>query len=409
MILQTIDSGATSWILSAICLVLIMTPGLALFYGGLLRKKNVLSMFGYCFISIVLTSIAWFFISYSLIFGSTIVGVIGNPLQYFGLFGLSDKTVAGGTVPMTVFVIYQCMFAIITAAILASPFADRGKFSSFCVFIFIWVIIVYSPIAHWVWGEGGWLAALGFLDYAGGTVVHLNVGMSALAVALVIGRRKGHLEEDMPPHNIPMVLAGMGLLWFGWFGFNGGSGLAADTWAGLAILNTNLSACSAAVAWIILESREKESGGKPSMIGIATGALVGLIGITPSADFVEPVFAFLIGIITTIPVYFVIRWRSKSKLDESLDAFSCHGVGGFIGVMLTGIFSSLNGSSSLITGNFTQFGIQILGCVLIGAFSFGITFALSLLIKKLMGLRVPAKEEEIGLDQSSHGEIAYIP
>ncbi|MHA1683735.1 MAG: ammonium transporter [Promethearchaeota archaeon] len=349
-----------------------------------------------------------FFISHGLVFGETLGGIIGNPLQFLGLFNIAEQSVAGGTIPMTVFVVYQCMFAVITAAILSSPFADRGKFSSFCVFIFVWVIVVYSPIAHWVWGEGGWLISLGFMDYAGGTVVHLNVGMAALAVALVIGRRKGHLKEEMRPHNIPMVLTGMGLLWFGWFGFNGGSGLAADGWAGLAILNTNLSACAGVPVWMVLESREKGSRGKTSLIGIATGGLVGLIGITPSADFVEPAFAFVIGIVTTIPVYFVVRWRSKSKLDESLDAFSCHGVGGAIGVLMMGIFSTLNGATSLMTGDIARFGIQFVGIAVIGAFSFAVTYLLALLIKETMGLRVPVENEEIGLDETSHGEKAYI-
>ncbi len=398
MLLQ-VDTCTTAWVLAAICLVLIMTPGLALFYGGLLRKKNVISMFGYCLMAMVFTSLAWFLIGASFAFGEDIGGFIGG----FSLAGLNnlDSVEAVAGIPFSVFITFQCMFAIITAAILASPFADRGKLNSFSLFIYIWVIIVYSPIAHWVWGDGGWLAELGALDFAGGTVVHVNVGFSALAVALVIGPRKGFQKEEMKPHNIPMVLTGLGILWFGWFGFNGGSALGANGVAGLAILNTNLAACAAAAVWYLIESKKT---GKISSIGIATGVLAGLVGVTPAAGLVQPWAAVMMGGLTAVPVYYVVQWRGKSKLDESLDAFACHGVGGISGAILTGVFASANGGSSLITGDFVQFGVQVLGVIATGAYAFGVSYLLAVIVKKAMGLRVTVEEEVLGLDEACHGE-----
>jgi Amt family ammonium transporter len=405
MFLQsTIDSGATAWILVATCLVLLMTPGLALFYGGLLRKKSVLAMYAFCFMAMFMVAIGWMLIGYSIAFSETIGGFMGN----FALAGMTDIMYANpvGSIPASVFSVFQLMFAIITAAILASPFTDRGKFVSWGVFIFLWGIIVYSPIAHWVWASGGWLFNLGALDFAGGTVVHVNVGFASLAVALVIGNRRDYQKVEMKPHNIPMVLLGLGLLWFGWLGFNGGSALAANEIAGLAVLNTTIAACSAAVVYMFLESADKTRG-KPSMIGMATGVLAGLVGITPAAGFVQPLAAFAIGAITTVPVYFMVRWRGKSKLDESLDAFACHGVGGMTGAVLTGVFATVNGGSSLITGDIAQFGIQILGVIATGAFSFVVTLILAITVKAILGLRVSEVEEAKGLDACMHGEDAY--
>jgi Amt family ammonium transporter len=401
---MVIDSGSTAWILTATCLVLIMTPGLAMFYGGLLRKKNVLAMYAFCFMAMFMISIGWLLFGYSIAFSESIGGLTGD-LQ---LAGMNDIMFAEpvGVIPATVFAVFQCMFAIITAAILSSPFTDRAKFMSFGIFIFLWGILVYSPIAHWVWGTGGWLFELGALDFAGGTVVHVNVGFASLAVALVIGQRKNYQKEDMKPHNIPMILMGLGLLWMGWFGFNGGSALAANEIAGLAVLNTNIAACSAAVMWIFLESSDKTKG-KPSLVGIATGVLAGLVGVTPAAGFVQPWAAFLIGIITTVPVYFMVKWRGKSKIDESLDAFACHGVGGVMGAILTGVFASVNGGSSLITGDVAQFGIQVLGVVVTAIYSFVVTLGLALAVKFLFGLRVSDQQEVEGLDKCNHGEEAY--
>jgi Amt family ammonium transporter len=404
MLLQTVDSGDTAWILAGVCLVLIMTPGLALFYGGLLRKKNVLAMFALCFASMFLGSIAWMVVGYSISFGVDFAGFIGNPLEFIGLIGIWAAEPIG-TIPLTVFIAFQCMFVIITAAILASPFAERAKFGSFMVLIFIWVIVVYSPIAHWVWG-GGWLFQLGALDFAGGTVVHVNVGFSAFAIALVIGKRVDYQKYPQKPHNIPMVLTGLGLLWFGWFGFNGGSALAANEWAGLAIINTNIAACGGAVIWIILEYTDK-SKGKPSLVGMATGVLAGLVAVTPAAGYVEPIFALIIGCIATVAIYKVLAWRTSSKLDETLDAFACHGVGGVTGAILTGVFSSVNGATSLITGDIGQLFIQILGVIVTAAFAFSMTFVIAIIIKRIMGLRVTKEEEYVGVDISQHYENAY--
>jgi Amt family ammonium transporter len=297
------------------------------------------------------------------------------------------------------------MFALITAAILAIPFAERAKFSSFMVFIFVWALVVYNPIAHWVWG-GGFLMEWGALDFAGGTVVHVNVGFAALAVALIIGPRVGYQQYNQKAHNIPMVVVGLGLLWFGWFGFNGGSALGANEWAGLAILNTNTAACSAALTWVLVEYADKEKG-KASLVGIATGVLAGLVAVTPAAGFVEPWAAFLMGVVSSLCVYRVVSWRSASKIDETLDAFACHGVGGVVGAILTGVFASVNGATSLITGNVAQLGIQVVGVVITAAFSFSLTYGIAWLVNKTMGLRIPESEEYVGADVSQHNEMAY--
>jgi len=402
VILQ-VDSGDTSWILGATCLVLLMTPGLAMFYGGLIRKKNVLAMFGMCLAAMIAVSIEWFMIGYSLSFSTSIGGFIGD-LGYAGLVNIHVASPVG-TIPATVFVVFQCVFAMITAAILASPFAERTRFGSFLLFIGIWSMIVYDPIAHWVWAPGGFLFLLHALDFAGGTVVHVNVGFSALAVALVIGKRRGFKKDPMEPHNIPMVLMGLGLLWFGWFGFNGGSALAASEIAGLAIINTNLAACSAAITWVVFEYADKNKK-KPSTIGIATGVLAGLVAVTPAAGYVQPWSAFVIGIISTCAVYFVLKWRARSNLDESLDAFACHGIGGVVGAVLTGVFASVN-STGLISGNPMQIAIQALGVLCAAGYAFGVTLVLALIFKKALRIRVPEAEEYVGCDLSQHHEIAY--
>ncbi|MBN2154214.1 MAG: ammonium transporter [Candidatus Lokiarchaeota archaeon] len=405
MLLQ-VDTGNASWILTATCLVLIMTPGLAMFYGGLIRKKNVLAMFGLCVAAMIAVSIQWFLVGYSMAFGNSIGGFVGD-LSYAGLNDvfLMHETATG--VPATVFVVFQCMFAMITAAILASPFAERSKFGSFLVFISIWSLIVYNPIAHWVWATGGFLSQAGVLDFAGGTVVHVNVGFSAAAVALVIGKRQGFKKDPMEPHNIPMVAMGLGLLWFGWLGFNGGSALAANEFAGLAIINTNLAACTAALVWIVLEYVDKGKK-KPSMIGISTGVLAGLVAITPAAGYVQPWGAFMIGLLVDFAVYPVLKWRTRSNLDESLDAFACHGIGGVTGAILTGVFASVNGATGLVAGDATQVAIQAFGVVCAAGFAFGVTLVLAFLLKKTIKLRVKPDEEYVGCDVSVHNEIAYV-
>ena len=399
-----VDTGDTAWLLAAICGVLIMSPGLAMFYGGLLRKKNVLNMYALVFVSMFLSTITWMIVGYSIAFGDTIGKVFGNPLQYFGTTGIWEDSALIGTIPLSVFIAFQCMFVMITAAILASPFAERAKFSSYMLLITIWSIIVYTPIAHWVWG-GGFLGAngLGAIDFAGGTVVHVNVGFSALAVALVIGPRIDYQKYNHKPNDLKMLMAGLGLLWFGWFAFNGGSALAANNIAGLAILNTNVAACGAAVIWIIMEFADKNKG-KPSLVGMATGVLAGLVGITPSAGNVEPIAALLIGMITSDCVYKALAWRNKSSIDETLDAFACHGVGGVVGSILAGVFATIN-ATSLITGDIAQLGVQIIGVLVTAIYSFVLTFAIAMIVKKLMGLRVLKEEEYIGVDLAQHGEV----
>jgi Amt family ammonium transporter len=362
-------------------------------------------MYAICFVSMFITSITWMLVGYGIAFGDTIGGIIGNPIEYLGSAAVYSMN-PHGTIPLTVFIVFQCMFALITAAIVASPFAERAKFSSFMVIILIWGVIIYDPIAHWVWADGGWLHQLGALDFAGGTVVHVNAGFSALAIAFLIGPRIGYQKFEHKPHNIPMVLLGLGLLWFGWFGFNGGSELAANNYAGLAILNTNTAACAGAMMWIIMEYSDK-SKRKPSLIGTATGVLAGLVAITPAAGYVEPWAALIIGAIATITVYKALAWRNKSKIDETLDAFACHGIGGVTGAILTGVFASVNGATSLITGDVHQFLIQILGVIVTAAFAFFGTFIIGWIVKKIMGLRVSDEEEYIGVDLSQHNEIAY--
>ncbi len=397
-------------------LVFIMTPGLAFFYGGLLRKKNIINMMAMCFVSIAIVSILWFFLGYSLAFGPDIGGFIGG-FDYIGLIGVDFQSefdfslILGDiyryfflapTIPDMLFMVFQLMFAIITVAIIASPFSERVNFGAFCIFISIWLIIVYSPIAHWVWGEGGWLNVMGALDFAGGTVVHINVGFAALAVAMVIGPRAGYQKESHGPSNIPYVLLGMGLLWIGWFGFNGGSALAANGDAVLAVFNTHIAASSGGIIWMLIEySRTK----KFSTLGLASGVLAGLVAITPAAGFVQPWAALLIGTISGVFCFFALSLRSRSKIDESLDAISIHGTGGIWGAIATGIFASI-GSSGLLLGNLVQFFIQILGVVVTIGFSFGITYALAWVLNKTIGFRVPIELEYVGLDMSQHGEIA---
>jgi Amt family ammonium transporter len=405
MIFQAVDSGNASWVLTATCLVLIMTPGLAMFYGGLIRKKNVLAMFGLCVAAMIAVSIQWFLVGYSMAFGPSLGGFVGD-LSYAGLNDIFLMPSPVNGVPATVFIVFQCMFAMITAAILASPFAERSKFGSFLIFIGAWSVLVYNPIAHWVWAAGGFLYQAGALDFAGGTVVHVNVGFSAAAVALVIGKRQGFKKDPMEPHNIPMVVMGLGLLWFGWFGFNGGSALAANEYAGLAIINTNLAACAAALVWAIFEYMDKAKK-KPSMVGISTGVLAGLVVITPAAGYVQPWAAFIIGILVDFAVYPVLKWRNRSNLDESLDAFACHGIGGVMGAILTGVFASVNGATGLIAGDAMQIAIQALGVVSAAGFAFGVTFVLAFVLNKILKLRVMPNEEYVGCDVSEHHEIAY--
>ncbi|TFG01242.1 MAG: ammonium transporter [Promethearchaeota archaeon] len=392
-----------SFILFCTGLVFIMTPGLAFFYGGLLRKKNIINMMAMCFVSIAIVSVLWFFIAYSLAFSPDIFGGFIGGLDFIGLIGVSryPYAVYSEELPHMLFMVFQLMFAIITVAIISSPFSERVNFGAFCIFISLWLIIVYSPIAHWVWGDGGWLGALGALDFAGGTVVHINVGFAALAVALVIGPREGYQKEPMGPSNIPFVLLGTGLLWLGWFGFNGGSALAANDIAVLAMFNTHLAASAGAFIWMIIEYFKTE---KFSTLGLASGALAGLVAVTPAAGFVEPFAALIIGASSSVMCFIVLSWRARSKIDESLDAISIHGTGGIWGAILTGVFASV-GASGVLLGNFEQLWIQIIGVIATMVYAFVITFILAWIIDKTIGFRVPSDVEYVGLDISQHGEL----
>jgi ammonium transporter, Amt family len=400
---MTIDSGATAWLLASTALVMLMTPGVGLFYGGLVRKKNFISMVAMSFVAFSLVSIQWIIIGYSLAFGGDVSGALGN-LTLVSLNGIGLESATGSpAVPVLLFMAYQLMFAAVTMAIVTSGMAERVKLSSFIVFALLWTTLIYDPVAHWVWG-GGWLSSLGFLDFAGGSVVHITAGFSALAVALVIGKRAGFGTYAMEPHNIPMTLLGAGLLWFGWFGFNGGSALAANGLAVNALVVTNTSAAAGALAWLFGSWLH----GHPSSLGMVSGAVAGLGAITPCAGYVGPMVSILIGAVAGILCYRTMLWRIDKGLDESLDAWSVHGIGGIWGTIAVGIFASaaINSATGLVYGNVYQFMIQIAGSVFIMMYSFGLTYLLAKLVDYLMGLRVSEEEEYVGLDLSQHGERA---
>jgi Amt family ammonium transporter len=355
-----------------------------------------------CLVSIVIVTILWFIIVYSLAFApDTGSGLIGG-LDFFCLSGVGRESYApySEDIPHLLFMTFQLMFAILTVAIVASPFAERVNFGAFCLFISIWLIIVYAPIAHWVWGDGGILKVMDALDFAGGTVVHINVGFAALAVALVIGPREGYKKEPMEPSNIPYVLLGIALLWFGYFGFNGGSALAANDIAVLALFNTHLAACAGAFVWTVIEYFKTDK--KYSPVGFASGALAGLVGVTPAAGFVEPWAALILGVISSVVCFFVLSLRAKSRIDESLDAISIHGTGGIIGAILVGVFATV-GARGAILGNINQVWIQIIGVFLVVVYSFVVTFILAWIINKTIGFRVSPEDESTGLDIVMHG------
>jgi len=396
------SSADISFMIFCTALIFIMTPGLAFFYGGLLRKKNIINMMAMCFVSIAIVSVIWFLIAYSLAFAPDIGGGFIGGFDFIGLTGvwLSPYETYSSDMPHMLFMTFQLMVAIICVAIIASPFSERVNFGTFILFISIWLIVVYAPIVHWVWGDGGWLGEMGILDFAGATVVHINIGFSCLALALVIGPRKGYQEEPMDASNIPYVLLGMALLWMGWLGFNGGSALAINGIAVLAIFNTHIAACTAAIVWMIIEYIKT---GKNSTIGFVSGALAGLVGVTPAAGYVVPWAAFIIGAVSGGICFFAVDFRSNSKIDESLDAISIHGVAGIWGALATGIFAAV-GVSGLITGNPGQVWIQIVGILATMFYAFIVTFVLAFIVDKIIGFRVSPELEEAGLDLSLHGE-----
>jgi ammonium transporter, Amt family len=402
--METINSGDTAWILISSALVLLMVPALAFFYGGMVRKKNILSTLNLNFIIICLLSIQWVLFGYSLAFGTDIGGLIGG-LNFMGLNGVGAEPNPdyAATIPHLAFAGFQMMFAIITPALITGAFVERVRFKAFLIFSLLWATLVYDPVAHWVWGVGGIFRGLGALDFAGGTVVHVTAGFSALAFALVIGARKGFGSRSFEPHNIPYTVLGAGLLWFGWFGFNGGSALAANDMAVNAFVTTNTAAAAAGIVWMFLSWQDN----KPSVLGIVTGAVVGLVAITPAAGYVTPLAAIAIGAIAAPISYYAIRFRQRRNLDESLDVWACHGMGGTWGALATGIFASEAGTSGLLTGNPGQFLVQLLTIGIVIIFSFGVTFVISKLLDRFVGLRVTDNEEEVGLDISEHGERAY--
>jgi ammonium transporter, Amt family len=406
--MDAINAGDTAWILVATALVMMMTPALAFFYGGMVRKKNLLSTINLSFITVALISLQWVLIGYTLAFGTSLGGLIGG-LNYFGLFGVSAKPNAdyAPTIPHLAFSAYQMMFAIITPALITGAFVERVRFKAFLVFTLLWATFVYDPVAHWVWGVGGVLRSMGALDFAGGTVVHITAGFSALAFAIVLGKRKWFGQASLEPNNIPLTVLGAGLLWMGWFGFNGGSALAANGLAVNALVTTNTAAAAAAVVWMFLSWRDN----KPSVLGIVTGAVVGLVAITPAAGFVTPMAAIVIGGLAAPISYYAIKLRQKWSLDESLDVWACHGMGGTWGALATGLFATklVNpaGADGLFYGNPSQFFIQALAALVSIAFAFGVTFVITKLLSRFMGLRVTENEEEVGLDISEHGERAY--
>jgi Amt family ammonium transporter len=396
---MALDSGTTAWLLISTALVMLMTPAVGFFYGGLVRRKNFISMVALSFIVFALVSIQWVIIGYTLAFGGDIGGLIGN-LQHFGLEGLVSGQEESAYPPL-LFVAFQLVFATVTMAIVTSAFAERVRLSAFVIFVLLWTTLVYDPLAHWAWG-GGWTMGLGSLDFAGGTVVHISSGFAALAVALVIGKRAGFGQYTMEPHNIPMTLLGAGLLWFGWFGFNAGSALAADGLAANAFLVTNTSAAAGALAWLFASWIR----GKPSSLGMVSGAIAGLVAITPAAGFVTVPASIVIGAVAGLLCYACMLWRIKKGLDESLDAWSIHGMGGLFGAIATGIFaaSAVNGFSGLIEGNVAQFVANAVGAFAALAYAFIVTYILALVIDRVIGLRVSEEEEYVGLDLSQHGE-----
>jgi len=407
--LDMVNTGDTAWVLASSALVMLMTPGLALFYGGMVRRKNALGTVMQSFIIIGLISVQWVLWGYTLAFGPDWHGIIGQ-LDWLGLngVGLEPNAAYAPTIPHQAFMVFQAMFAIITPALITGAFAERMKFGTFMVFILAWATLVYDPIAHWVWGDGGWLKNLGALDFAGGTVVHISSGVAALAAAMVLGRRLGYGREPMEPHNIPFVLLGAGLLWFGWFGFNAGSAVAAGGLATSAFVATNTSAGMAAIAWMFMSWSFE---GHPSSLGAASGAVVGLAAITPASGFVTPLAAIIIGAGAGVFCFLAVRFRSKVNVDDSLDVWACHGVGSTWGVLATGLFATVAvnsaGANGLFYGNPHQFLTQLLAVAVVWAYSFIATWVILKILSATMGLRLKAGEEIAGLDLSQHGEEAY--
>jgi Amt family ammonium transporter len=405
-----IDSGDTTWILVSSALVLMMTPALAFFYGGMVRKKNILSTLNLSFIMICLISVQWVLFGYTLSFGSDIGGLVGG-FEFLGFSGVGPEPAEiAPTIPHMLFAAFQMMFAIITPALITGAFVERIRFKTFLVFSLLWATLIYDPVCHWVWGPGGILGAdgMGALDFAGGTVVHITAGFSALAFAMAIGPRKGFGNANFSPNNIPFTVLGAGLLWMGWFGFNGGSALAADGLAVNALVTTNTAAAASGTVWMIISWLDN----KPSVLGIVTGAVVGLVAVTPGAGFVTPLGALVIGALAAPISYYAIRYiKGRNLIDESLDVFACHGLGGLWGALATGLFATTavnaGGADGLFYGNPSQFFTQLGASLIVIVFSFVVTYVIARVLDALMGIRVSKNAEEAGLDISEHAERAY--
>ena len=403
------STGDTAFLLMSAALVMFMTPGLALFYGGMVRKKNVLGTIMQSFIVIALISIEWILWGYSMAFGPDKFGIIGG-LEWFGLtgVGLEPHPVYAPTVPHQVFMIYQCMFAVITPALITGAFAERMKFGPFLLFSLLWATFVYNPLAHWIWGDGGWLGRMGTLDFAGGVAVHLSSGVAALVAAVMLGKRRGYGTEEMRPHNLPMTLLGAGILWFGWFGFNAGSALSAGRLAGVAFVATHIAGSAGALTWIAIEWKLH---GKATTLGAASGAVAGLAMVTPAAGFVGPLSAALIGVMAGAVCYLGILAKNRFHYDDSLDVVGIHGVGGVFGLLAAGLFASKlvnpDGADGLFFGNPSQLAIQGLAIFVTIIYTFVITYILFKVVDKLFGLRVSESDEIMGLDLNQHEEAGY--
>jgi Amt family ammonium transporter len=404
-----VDTGDTAWMLMSTALVMLMTPGLALFYGGMVRKKNVLGTIMQSFISLAVITLVWVLYGYSLAFGPSFHGIIGT-LEWAGLahVGLEPNLQYAPTVPHQTFMIFQMMFAIITPALITGAIAERLKFSTYLVFMVLWSTLVYAPVCHWVWNSGGWMHSLGALDFAGGLVVHITSGVTALAAVLVIGKRRGHNGELMPPHNLTMTLIGASLLWFGWFGFNAGSAIGSGALATSAFVVTHIAAASATLSWLFVEWKHR---GQPTVLGAASGAVAGLVAITPASGFVGPLAAIAIGGLAGAVCYYAISLKSVFNYDDSLDAVGVHGVGGTLGALLTGIFASkaINaaGADGLLNGNFSLFLSQAESVAIVIAYTFIVSWVLLKGLDAAFGLRVSHEHELEGLDLSQHGESGY--
>jgi ammonium transporter, Amt family len=404
---MNVNAGDVSWVLCASSLVMLMTPAVGLFYGGMVRKKNLLSTIMLSFTALIVLTVQWILVGYSLSFGPDLYHVIGS-LDWFGLngVGIEPNKAYAGTIPHLAFMMFQMKFAIITPALITGAFVERVRFSTYIIFLLLWSTFVYDPLAHWVWGVDGWLRNLGALDFAGGTVIHIASGVAALCVSMVIRKRQGFGKVAEEPSSIPLTLIGAILLWFGWFGFNGGSALAADGLAVMAIVNTNAAAASAGIMWLILSSLHR----RPSVMGVATGAVVGLVAITPACGYVSVLHSLIIGLVASVVSFYSMRLRTQLKVDDSLDVWACHGMAGTWGALATGIFASKainpNGADGLLYGNLNLFAAEVVTILVAWVWSFAITFIICKGLEATRGLTVKRHEEQVGLDISQHGEEA---